>query len=252
MNMKAIYLTEDDARVLRQIVHEFRERNQSLPSSEPTHPYGTEESSGTPSDDIFTPEVYVVEVPDDGIPGMSKVGDKYVPGKAECKVHRLRPLTGELTGTGTGTGEDKEYLDGLHFKVLAHNLGDRIEGGGLETGTGTVNGTSEFRLAWRTKYGRWFIDQAIQLYEFCLQEDHPGRGVVFEVKLGKWDSDSHSWCFEGDNEKAIDWRYDVPYPGAGSRGQGYFLPSKEYDRILIPIDMDCSSPGACPECEEES
>ncbi len=86
------------------------------------------------------------------------------------------------------------------------------------------------------------------LYEFCLQEDHPGRGIVFDVKLGTWNPESHSWCFEGNPVKAIDWRFDVPYPDAGARGQGYFLPSTEHGCILIPIDMDCSSPGACPEC----
>jgi hypothetical protein len=87
-----------------------------------------------------------------------------------------------------------------------------------------------------------------QLYEFCLAENHPGRGIVFEVTLGTWDPDDHDWCFEGDPVKAIDWRYDVPYPDAGARGQGYFKPSTTHGRILIPIDMDCDSPGACPDC----
>jgi hypothetical protein len=102
-------------------------------------------------------------------------------------------------------------------------------------------------------HGLWWIHQpqTIDLYEFCLQEDHPGRGEVFDVKLGTWDPSDHSWCFEGDAVKAIDWRYDVPYPDAGARGQGYFLPSDEHGRILIPIDMDCSSPGSCPACSEE-
>jgi len=90
------------------------------------------------------------------------------------------------------------------------------------------------------------------LYEFCLAENHPGRGVVFEVYLGTWDPDEHDYCFGGDPVKAIDWRYEVPYPDAGARGQGYFKTSTAHGRILIPIDMDCESPGACPDCGEES
>jgi hypothetical protein len=96
---------------------------------------------------------------------------------------------------------------------------------------------------------RWRIMAfGTDLIEFCLAVDHPGRGEAFDVYLGTWNPDDHDWCFGGDLVKAIDWRYDVPYPDAGARGHGYFRESTEHGRILIPIDMDCDTPGTCPAC----
>ncbi len=176
----------------------------------------------------FTPEEGIPrrkEEPGNGIPDVTEYSEI-------CKVVKQELSTDGTEITWSQMKDDDD--EGVEVRVF----------NGLDV---DIPGRVLIRIFYNS-IGQFQVLEAPGLCEFCLQEDHPGRGIVFEVKLGKWDVSSHAWCFEGDNEKAIDWRYDVPYPGAGSRGQGYFMPSEEHGRILIPIDMDCSSPGACPGC----
>lgn len=80
----------------------------------------------------------------------------------------------------------------------------------------------------------------------CLAENHPGRGLEFEIHLGEWDPDDHRWVYDTENAAvAIDWRYGVPYPDAGT--QGLFAPhdSTEHGTIWEVVDLDCESPGEC-------
>lgn len=80
----------------------------------------------------------------------------------------------------------------------------------------------------------------------CLKEDHPGRGEVFDLYLGYWDSDQNEWVYvEEWVVKAIDWRYAVPYPDAGTTGLFTPRPSTTYGTIFECVALDCVSPGAC-------
>ena len=80
----------------------------------------------------------------------------------------------------------------------------------------------------------------------CLVTAHPGRGTPFDIYLGEWDPAANGWTYDtGSTVKAIDWRYGVPYPTAGS--QGLFTPrdSNEYGTIYECVALDCESPGTC-------
>lgn len=80
----------------------------------------------------------------------------------------------------------------------------------------------------------------------CLDEDHPGRGVVFDVHLGAWDSSAHEWVYDTETvSKAIDWRYGVPYPDLGATGLFEARPSQSYGIIWECVSLDCESPGPC-------
>jgi hypothetical protein len=128
--------------------------------------------------------------------------------------------------------------------------------------------------------GKWeVIPLEGGLVEGCLAEDHPGRGVVFEIYTGTWVPENNGWYYEqsssgyqggesssglctptGDLKKAVDWRYGMTYPTAGARGLfakrlGYC--EGEYVTMYEVVSLDCESPGECcdPEvaegCEEE-
>jgi hypothetical protein len=81
----------------------------------------------------------------------------------------------------------------------------------------------------------------------CLEEDHPGRGEVFDITLGVWSPDDHKWLYTGDSAKAIDWRYDVPYPTGHATGLFEARPSTTYGVIWEVVALDCASPGECGE-----
>lgn len=79
----------------------------------------------------------------------------------------------------------------------------------------------------------------------CLAEDHPGRGTVFGIWLGVWDSVNHEWDYTqtGYTEPAVDWRYGVPYPDQGATG--LFVPrsSDTYGTIWEVVALDCEVPA---------
>ena len=80
----------------------------------------------------------------------------------------------------------------------------------------------------------------------CLDENHPGRNDPFDIHLGTWSSASNAWVYDLDNTvKAIDHRYDVPYPDAGATGLFEARASDLYGTIYEVVSLDCSSPGAC-------
>ena len=83
----------------------------------------------------------------------------------------------------------------------------------------------------------------------CLAQNHPGRGVAFNIHLGTWnaaDASGGKWVYEAtDTVKAIDWRYAVPYPDEGSTGLFEPRPSDTYGVIYECVALDCLSPGAC-------
>lgn len=80
----------------------------------------------------------------------------------------------------------------------------------------------------------------------CLNEDHPGRGTVFEINLGTWSSTLHQWIYSsGEPVKAIDWRYGVPYPTGHATGLFEPRSSDDYGIIFEVVSLDCESPGEC-------
>jgi hypothetical protein len=89
------------------------------------------------------------------------------------------------------------------------------------------------------------------LVELCLAEDHPGRSIAFDAKLGHWSPAADNWCYDSaPTVKAIDHRYGAPFPDAGARGLFLARPSTEHGIIYECVSLDCESPGTCPECEE--
>jgi hypothetical protein len=78
----------------------------------------------------------------------------------------------------------------------------------------------------------------------CLDEDHPGRGIAFDIQLGTWDPANDKWTYGG-TAKAIDWRYDVPYPDAGATGLFEARASDTHGTIYECVALDCDTPGSC-------
>jgi hypothetical protein len=81
----------------------------------------------------------------------------------------------------------------------------------------------------------------------CLAENHPGRGVAFDIHLGTWDpaGTAPHWNYAVGVVTAIDWRYGVPYPDAGATGLFDSRRSDTYGTIWECVSLDCTSPGAC-------
>jgi len=85
----------------------------------------------------------------------------------------------------------------------------------------------------------------------CLAENHPGCGVVFDLKLGTWNPATHKWDYEAEaSAKGIDWWYSVsgPYPDAGATGNFEPRPSDEYGTIwVVSGNLSCDDDN-CGEC----
>jgi len=89
----------------------------------------------------------------------------------------------------------------------------------------------------------------------CLSEDHPGRGMKFGILLGEWDPVDTVWVYDQGAVTAIDWRYGVPYPDAGSTGlfvkRRWIVEAESEEEedeerdIYEVVALDCSSPGEC-------
>ena len=87
---------------------------------------------------------------------------------------------------------------------------------------------------------------SVELRGGCLDEDHPGRGIVFDIHLGTWTPASDSWTYDTVTiYKAIDHRYGVPYPLAGATGLFWPRKSTTYGTVWETVALDCSSPGPC-------
>lgn len=82
----------------------------------------------------------------------------------------------------------------------------------------------------------------------CLAEDHPGCKTKFNIYLGTWSPDSDKWIYDTSaTVAAIDLRYGVPYPDAGSTGLFQPMPSVTYGTIYETVALDCVTPGECNE-----
>jgi hypothetical protein len=97
-------------------------------------------------------------------------------------------------------------------------------------------------------YINWMLLDATgqKLRGGCLAENHKGRGEVFEIYLGEWDCSSHKWVYDTETAvKAIDWRYDVPYPDEGATGLFQPMCSSTHGIIWETVALDCDTPGEC-------
>ena len=116
---------------------------------------------------------------------------------------------------------------------------------------GTEIAEDEFVLLLRDEYTRYWAvagGGGIALTEMCLAEDHPGRDTVFTVYKGVWDGDT-TWTYPdvATTYEAIDRRYGIPNPDAGSKGLFIARVSATYGTIYEVVSLDCASPGECDE-----
>jgi len=89
----------------------------------------------------------------------------------------------------------------------------------------------------------WFITQCLPT-GLQLAEDHPGRGIVFNVWVGTRNPVTDGFDYDKSTTyKAIDWRHGVPEPAKCATGDGYWFPSKTHGKILYVNSLDCTTPG---------
>lgn len=139
-----------------------------------------------------------------------------------------------------GVGPRHNYSDTI--KVL--NL-ERGKDEGVYVFTGSVGDAG---IASWDQGQRWRIlcMENQGLIGACLNEDHPGRGTVFEINLGTWSTAENKWIYSsGEPVSAIDWRYGVPYPTGHATGLFEARSSDDYGVIYECVSLDCESPGAC-------
>jgi len=209
------FLSDEDVAVLSRLIHEFKNRPQNGPHGR------TELGEDNPNSGLF------VKVPEDGIPAREideETGEITLHG-ARCQVYRSQ--WDEL---------DKRtlVLDETWFEWVLNPTDELIEAGIVYT----HQAKDATRLA--------LLQEAGGLRGACLQEDHPGRGTPFEVRLGTWDPDDMVWVYDdGPLAMAVDWRYGVPYPGSGATGLFQARASTEHGTIWEVVALDCTSPGDC-------
>lgn len=118
------------------------------------------------------------------------------------------------------------------------------EAGALETLAG-----GSARLLWPTTGSgvEWSVIRLCDGNEpvrIELAEDHPTRGIPFEVWLERWDPGTAMPMYDRSRTfRAIDWYYGVPYPEQCATGHARWKLDDQYGRILDVIGMDCESPG---------
>lgn len=74
--------------------------------------------------------------------------------------------------------------------------------------------------------GKWWVEHRETLVGIMLAEQHPGRFTHFQVYLGTWNPATTQWEFNdlSTTYTAMDSRYDVSYPAAGSTGLAEWRP----------------------------
>lgn len=236
--MKAFYVNEEDAAILKEVVQDYRRRH-PFPARASLTPF-IGEMPGDYGDDIFTPEVYVALIPEDGIPALIKDGDNYIPGYADCTIYKMWPVEAS-TGTGTETGLIATYFD--------HRVNN------LSTLVITRSGDQIFCLVHRDKYGDWFVmpsGSGSKLVELCSLEDAE-RNVPYTALLGTWDPSQQIYCYDNaETVYAIDHRIGPPTAEIGWKGQYQeeISTNPEHNgKIYVLISLDCElPPEGCNEC----
>jgi hypothetical protein len=208
---KAYVLSEADRKLLKRLVQDYLAQT----GERPTAP---EEN-----DDYRTSGAHIAYPDDaDGIPAMDATGTADpTPGSGRCMIYQL---SGAIPPTIAGVG----------FKETVYNI------------SGTAIDQDYF-LVHRLKTGKWVAGTApgrAGTVGIFLVEDHPGRGVEFDVYVGTWNSDTHDWEYLGTaTYPCIDWRFGVPYPTQGAQGLAEWRDSAAYGDILEVTSLDCEAPG---------
>lgn len=112
-----------------------------------------------PADMYLTPEVYIAELPEGGIPALTVSGGLYIPGTASCRICRI-----QLDQTTSQLVIKQEYFNQTVFNISLCHIGSDLHGTDTGTGTGSVIGaysTGRFRVVQRDKFGRWLIEQRL-------------------------------------------------------------------------------------------
>ena len=143
------YVSEDDAKILRQIA------KQVLGA-----PTGGDAPNSVDSPDMYlTPEIYIAELPEGGIPPMTRVGNDFIPGSASCYICRIA-----YDQTSTQYIVERQYFKHTVYNLSLCHIGSDLYGTDTGTGTGTslgVYSTGRFRIVQRDKYGAWVIEQRL-------------------------------------------------------------------------------------------
>jgi hypothetical protein len=202
---KAYVLSEVDRDLLREMVQDYL----SQMADQPATPDEVDDYRTTGAH-VAYPET------SDGVPAMTGA----TPGSAKCIIYQLSGATSpELVYAGF-----TETVYNLSLSAVAQ----------------------DYFLVHRLKTGGWVASQSARVgtVGIFLAEDHPGRGIVFDVYVGTWDSATHDWTYPGTaTYKAIDWRYGVPYPTQGAQGLAEWRDSDVYDDVLEVTSLDCEAPG---------
>jgi hypothetical protein len=95
-----------------------------------------------------------------------------------------------------------------------------------------------------------FVPMAPQFLQgICLNENHPGRGVLFDVHIGVRNKSDNGWdYYQTPLFKCIDWRFGVPFPNAGATGLAEWRWSNSVvypNKILEVVSLDCDTIGPC-------
>lgn len=122
-----------------------------------------------------------------------------------------------------------------------------IDGSGT---THSIMGENERVTAYWNEQRGMFIPNAVSFLQgICLAQNHPGKGVLFNVYIGVRNKDTNEWdYYESPTFKCIDWRHGVPYPGPGSTGLAEWRWSNSVGypyKILEVVALDCETPGPC-------
>lgn len=156
-------LTPDEAKLLKEMIRELRNRNRSEPSSEITETY-------------LTPEVYVAEVPPGGIPAMrfsASTPGSLVMDPASCTIYKI--VNGELVAN--------------EFKQNVYNVST----------VPISKAATNYKIVWRDKYGSWITEghgckccEECLIYHDTFSVADTGTGTgdegldLYEVISGDW------------------------------------------------------------------
>jgi hypothetical protein len=112
----------------------------------------------------------------------------------------------------------------------------------------------DYAIFFRDKLGSWLaMPIGSGARRCCLAENHPGCGVVFDLKLGTCNPDTDEWNYEATaSAHGIDFWYSVngPYPDAGATGNFEPRPSDTYGTLWHALGNVSCDDDACGTCAE--
>lgn len=218
--MVLVDFSEPDLRVLRAMVHEYRNRHLGGPRRLST------EESWTENNDYQAPEVYI-GIPQTNIPALTEAadtdaGDYDEPGRATCNVY-------EIVDEGT-----PELRPVSGFSPLVYNLGQDIASG-------------DRTLLVRDKFGKWLTWLTCAEFRlFELKTDLQSGGVADAYRRfhnGTHDASDYDlptfevWDYIGDREGiGRDSLEDGSEEGPGAIGLAMQLPGETVWRV---VDLEC-------------